>query len=77
MAPNYLVAPATLEEAGLSLDLVNQLVLKTLCFSGELSGSDLAKRLGVHFGVIEPVLEFLKSQRHCEVVRGSIAGGSS
>ena len=39
-------APQTLEESGLSLDLILQLVLKTLHFGGELSGSDLARRIG-------------------------------
>src|SRR5687767_10885137 len=72
-----LVAPATLQEAGLSLDLVTQLAIKTLYFSGELSGGDLAKRLGVSFGVVEPALEFLKVQRRCEIVGGAIAGGPS
>ncbi len=75
--PVQLAAPTTLEEAGLSLDLVTQLVLKTLYVTGELSGADLAKRLGLFFGVLEPVLEFIKAQRHCEIVSGTIAGGSS
>lgn len=76
-APSLLAAPKTLEEAGLSLDLVTQLVLKTLYVTGELSGADIARRLGLAFGVLEPVLEFLKVQRHCEIVGGTIAGGSS
>src|SRR4051812_23840736 len=70
-------APATLEEAGLSLDMMTQLVLKTLYFSGEQSGAELARRLGVTFGVVEPALEFLKVQRYCEIVGGAIVGGSS
>ena len=76
-ALDNLVAPTTLEEAGLSLDLVTQLALKTLYFAGELSGGDLAKRLGVNFGVVEPALEFLKAQQRCEIVGGALAGGSS
>lgn len=74
-APDHLVAPATLEEAGLSLDLVTQLALKTLFFAGELSGGDLARRLGVSFGVVEPALAFLRVQRHCEIGGGALAGG--
>ena len=77
IAADRIAPPTTLDEAGLSLDLVNQLVLKTLYFSGELSGADVAKRLGVLFGVIEPALEFLKAQHHCEVVGGALVGGSS
>ena len=75
MNPHQPVAPATLEESGLSLDLVTQLVLKTLYFAGELSGADLAKRLGVSFGVIEPALGFLKAERRCEIAGGSFVGG--
>ncbi|MEO8483180.1 MAG: ATP-binding protein [Acidobacteriota bacterium] len=70
-------APLTLAEAGLSLDLVTQLVLKALFFSGELSGAELAKRLGVAFGVIEPSLESLKHQRHCEIVSGTMLSNAS
>jgi predicted ATPase with chaperone activity len=74
---DHIAAPATLEETGLSLDLVTQLVLKTLYFSGELSGTELARRLGLAFTVFEPAVEFLKVQRYCEIVGGSILGGSS
>lgn len=77
IAADHIAAPTTLEEAGLSLDMVTQLCLKTLYFSGELSGAELARRLGVTFGVIEPALEFLKVQRYCEIVGGAIVGGSS
>ena len=47
-------APKTLEDAGLSRDLVTQLVLKTLHLSGELTGTELARRLGLPFFAIEP-----------------------
>jgi predicted ATPase with chaperone activity len=70
-------APHTLEEAGLSKDMVLQLVLKTLHFAGELTGIGLADRLGVAFSVIEPALELLKAQHHCEIIGGSLIGGSS
>jgi hypothetical protein len=74
---DHIAAPATLEEAGLSLDLVIQLTLKVLYAAGELSGTDLARRLGVLFAVLEPALESLKVQRHVEIIGGSIIGGSS
>ena len=69
--------PRTLAEAGLSLDLVLQLVLKTLHFAGDMMGIDIARRLGVPFSVIEPALETLKQQRQCEIVGGSLIGASS
>ena len=70
-------APATLEQAGLNADLMQQLLMKTLYFSGELSGTELAKRLGLGFFVFEPSLEFLKNQRWCEISGGSAFGGPS
>ena len=72
-----LLAPRTPDEAGLSLELLTQLALKTLYYAGELTGADLARRLGVAFGVIEPSLDFLRRRRHCEVVGAAMVGGSS
>ena len=40
-------APRTLDEAGLGRDLVTQLILKMLHLSGELTGTELARRLGL------------------------------
>jgi len=70
-------APTTLQDAGLSLDLVLQLVLKTLHFVGELSGAEIANRLGVKFSVIDPALHMLKQQHQVEVSSGSMIGGPS
>ena len=71
------IAPATLEQAGLNTDVMQQLVLKTLYFGGELTGTEIAKRVGLGFSVIEPTLEFLKQQRLCEIGGGSVFGSSS
>jgi predicted ATPase with chaperone activity len=68
-------APGTLEESGLNVDLLTQLVLKTLHFSGTLSGLELASRLGLQYAVIEPSLDDLKWQHHVEIVAGSMIGG--
>jgi predicted ATPase with chaperone activity len=70
-------APHTLEESGLSKDLLLQLTLKTLHFAGELPGTTLAQRLGVPFSVIEPALDLIKAQHHCEIVGGALLGGAS
>jgi predicted ATPase with chaperone activity len=70
-------APNTLEESGLSTDLLLQLALKTLHFASELSGNALADRLGVPFTVIEPALDLLKAQHHCEIIGGALLGGAS
>ena len=71
------LAPTTLQEAGLSLDLVLQLALKTLHFTGELTGLEIARRLGLRFSVLEPALDALKAQHHVEVSGGALVGGPS
>jgi predicted ATPase with chaperone activity len=68
------LAPTTLGEAGLTLDLVLQLALKTLHFAGDLTGGELARRLGLNFSVIEPAVDFLKAQRQIEIAGGGIVG---
>src|ERR1700730_9857535 len=67
-------APWTIEEAGVSADLILQLVAKTLHFAGELSGTELAARLGVNFPIIEPALDQLRHQHHCEIIGGGTVG---
>jgi predicted ATPase with chaperone activity len=71
------VAPRTLAEAGLSFDLVLQLVLKTLHFSGELTGADLGRRLGLQHSVLEPVLAHLKQTHLVAISGGGLLGGPS
>jgi hypothetical protein len=70
-------APRTLEQAGLSHDLVTQLLLKVMHFGSDLTGLELAQRVGLEFSVIEPVLEFLKQSHQCEVSSGTMIGGPS
>jgi hypothetical protein len=70
-------APRTLDEAGLKVDLVTQLALKTLHLAGTLSGLELATRLGLLFSVVEPSLDELKWQHHVEIVAGSNIGGAA
>src|SRR5262249_15625526 len=70
-------APLRLEETGLTLDLTVQLVVKALHFAGELTGSELADRLGVLFPVVEPALDVLMAQRQCEIVGGALVSRAS
>lgn len=70
-------APSTLEESGLSLDILVQLTLKTLHFAGELTGSEVAKRLGLPYPVVEPALDVLKGQHQCEIAGGAMVGRAS
>jgi predicted ATPase with chaperone activity len=78
-APTFRMPPApqTLEATGVPLDVVLQLVTKSLYFAGELSGTELAHRLGVLFTVVEPCIAMLKRERHCEIVGGGTVGAAS
>jgi predicted ATPase with chaperone activity len=75
--PSLPTAPTTMEESGLSLDMLIQLSLKTLHFAGELSGAELGKRLGLSFSVVAPALEALKAQRQVQITGGSMVGRAS
>jgi hypothetical protein len=70
-------APQSVEGAGIPLDLILQLALKLLHFSGELSGSDLSRRLGLEFHVIQPALDLLKVQQQISIVGAGFVGGAS
>src|SRR5918994_5644010 len=70
-------APETLEDSGLNLGLLVQLSLKTLLFAGDLTGAELASRMGLSFPVIAPALDVLKAERQCEIAGGTIVGGAS
>ncbi len=61
-------------EAGLSQDLITQLILKCLHFGADQTGTELANRLGLEFSVIEPSLDFLKHSHQCEVFGGVVGG---
>jgi hypothetical protein len=72
-----ITAPRSLEESGLRLDNVVQLLVKTLHFAGELTGIELADGLGVTFPVVEPGIDRMKAQRLCEIVGGTSLGPPS
>jgi len=69
-------APRTIEEAGLSRDLITQLVLKTLHFAGELTGTELARRLGLPFMALEPVVQTIKQHHQLEISGGALGAPS-
>lgn len=70
-------APRTLADAGLSHDFMTQLLLKWMHFGSDYSGLDLARRVGLEYAVIAPVLDFLKQTHQCEIHGGSSIGGPS
>jgi predicted ATPase with chaperone activity len=70
-------APRSLADSGLGLDLVYQLLVKHLHSAGELTGLEMANRLGAGFLVLEPAVELMKTQRLCEIVGGTSLGAPS
>ena len=76
-AVSFPASPQSIDEAGIPLDLILQLALKSLHFSGELSGTELSQRLGLDFHVIQPALELLKVQQQISIVGGGFVGGAS
>ncbi len=68
-------APRTLEESGLSFDLMMQLVVKTLHFSGDTSGARIGQALGLPYSAIEPILSHLKLNHLAEFSGGGLTGG--
>jgi len=69
--------PQSVADTGIALDLILQLALKTLHFAGELSGTELSRRLGLEFQVLQPALELLKVQQQISIVGGGLVGGAS
>ena len=71
------VAPESIDETGLASATVEQLILKTLYFRGDLVGSELARSVGLKFSVIEGFLETLKRQSLVQVRRSLGIGNMS
>jgi predicted ATPase with chaperone activity len=67
-------APETLQEAGLSLGFLNDLILRTLYTRGGMLGLDLSRYMRLPFKVIEECLKFLKEEKCLEVVGGDLIG---
>jgi predicted ATPase with chaperone activity len=67
--------PQTIEQTGLNQSLVEQLILKDLYFRGDMTGRDLATRLGLQFSLIEDIVENFKRQ-HLLDVKKSLGMGS-
>lgn len=55
--------PRTLEETGLSQALVEQLILKYLLAVGSRAGRDIADRICIPFGLIEPIFQSLRQRQ--------------
>src|SRR5204862_1091425 len=67
-------APENLQESGLSIPFLNDLVLRTLYTRGSLLGLDLARLLCLPFKVVEEPLRFLKDEKCIEIAGGDLIG---
>ena len=67
--------PHTVAETGLSVDQIEQLMMKTL-HTGELSGVTLAERVCLPYSLLEPLIERLRAERLVEV-RGATGSGTA
>jgi hypothetical protein len=72
--PNAPRAPLSLQECGLSLMQVCDLVLKQLYLGGNLLSVDMAKQARLPFPVIEEALQFLKDEKCAEVTAAEVIG---
>ncbi|HZU37658.1 MAG TPA: ATPase [Gemmataceae bacterium] len=72
--PEAPTAPENLQEAGLTLGFLNDLLLRTLYTRGSMLGLDLARFLCLPFKVLEESLRFLKDEKCLEVSGGDLIG---
>jgi predicted ATPase with chaperone activity len=67
-------APETLEQTGLTIGFLGDMLLRTLYTRGGMLGLDLARILCLPFKVIEEALAFLKHEKCIEVLGGDLIG---
>lgn len=63
--------PSSLEQTGLSLQFLVELLAKILYLRGQLRLVDLAEHTKLSIGLLEPLLIFMRKERLCEVSRSS------
>src|SRR5262245_49966556 len=67
--------PRTIEDTGIAVDRVEQLLVKTL-FNGEASGHLIADRMRLPYSILEPLIERLRAEQLIEV-RGASGSGTA
>jgi predicted ATPase with chaperone activity len=67
-------APENMQQTGLTLGFLTNLVLRTLYMRGSMLGLDLARLLCLPFKVVEEALNFLKTEKCIEVMGGDLIG---
>ncbi len=72
--PEAPTAPDNLEQAGLTLTFLSDLLLKVLYTRGAMLGLDLARFVCLPFKVVEESLKFLKDEKCIEISGGDLIG---
>ncbi len=67
-------APETLEQTGLTLGFLSDMILRTLYTRGGMLGLDLARLICLPFKIVEDALGFLKNEKCIEVQGGDLIG---
>ena len=67
--------PLTIEDTGLTGSLIEQTILRTIHFRGEVIGRDLAESIGLRYSLIDSLVDHLKRSRLLEV-KGSLGFGN-
>ncbi|HFD40519.1 MAG TPA: ATP-binding protein, partial [Anaerolineae bacterium] len=64
----YIPEPKSVEETGLSMGFIADLVLKLVYYKSEMSSLEIAEALALPYvGIMDKVLEFLKREEYIEV----------
>jgi predicted ATPase with chaperone activity len=74
MAPEAPSAPETLQQTGLTLGFLSDLILRILYMRGGMLGLDLSRLLCLPFKIVEEALNFLKNEKCIEVLGGDLIG---
>jgi len=69
----HVEAPETIGDIGINRTLLEELAVKTLFLSGEMSLADLADRMCLSLPVVEEIFQFLRREQLCEV-KGMVRG---
>jgi predicted ATPase with chaperone activity len=67
-------APDNLQQTGLTLGFLSDMILRTLYIRGGMLGLELAKVMRLPFKVVEEALGFLKQEKCLEVLGGDLIG---
>lgn len=70
----FVPQPASMEETGLELSLLVDLMLKSIHFSGRPTGRQVAEQLAVSYQATEEVIAFLRREQAIEIVGSSGIG---